>query len=192
MPENTVVEFMPACRHDFPDIVGLARDQMPEMTALHDERGWQDHGRLGMGRHPRETFVLVARQGDSLLGFCWVDAAAVTDYGVAEPWWCINAVAVRGDLQGKGLGSQFAKIIKQQAEQIGITMLYGTCYPSSAAFWRHSGFVVGELEQDAQSDRPVKLLDGQEKGIAWQCEPGNHIFMLNVGDDSSAARLTFE
>lgn len=187
------VEIGQACRHDAADIADLARKQLPEMTYLHDAEGWTKHARFGAGRHPRDKFALVARLTDTgeLIGFFWVDDAPATDFGIAEPWWCINALAVRSDLQRKGLGRSLVGIIVQQATEFGVHLLYGLCYPVAAPFWEKQGFIVGAKDQDMIVDRPVQMLDGSQARVSsWDCEPGNHFFLRHLRVHDSA-RLEF-
>lgn len=132
----TRVEFMVACRHDGPDLAALARLQLPEMPALHEEEGWRTYYRFGPGFHARDNYLVVARMGNKLLGFVWADAAAFHDSQVAEPWWCVNAAAVAPEVAGKGLGRAMVSALIEQARAAGVASLYGTSYAQSAEFWR--------------------------------------------------------
>lgn len=184
---------MLACRHDVPDIVRLARDQLPGMTYIHETEGWRNYYRFGAGLHPRDNYFVIVRinQDGPLLGLAWVDAAAAHDYGIAEPWWCINAVAVVKEVAGKGLGTALVKMIKAQAESAGVVSLYGICYPSSAGFWHKQGFALTELGGGATADGPVRMLDGSHKVFSMSGEPGNHTMALSFGGtgDRDASRL---
>jgi GNAT superfamily N-acetyltransferase len=146
---------------------------MPDMTALHSDGGWRTCYRFGPGFHPEDNYLLIVRlDGDGpLLGFAWVDAAARTDARVAEPWWCINAVAVDGRIAGQGLGRQLVAMIKDQAAAIGISSLYGLCYPSSAGFWRKQGSASATLDRGStRTSRSVSATAPAQRSI-WTASP---------------------
>lgn len=185
--EGVRAEIMVACRHDAAELAELTRRRMPEMTALHADESWRTYYRFGPGFHPQDNYLLIARLGGDgpLLGLVWADAAARTDAGVLEPWWCINALAVDERVAGQGLGRQLVKMVKDQAAAIGISSLYGLCYPTSADFWRKQGFSVGELGQGMRSDVPVRLSSGARKTFHTDGEAGNHCFTLPLGDGTA-------
>jgi GNAT superfamily N-acetyltransferase len=184
---------MVACRHDVPNLAALARLQLPEMPALHDEEGWRTHYRFGPGFHARDNYLVVARFAgtDGVLGFVWADAAPFQDYQIAEPWWCINAVAVAPEVAGKGFGRVLVSAMAEQAEAAGVASLYGTTYPQSAGFWRRQGFDVAEEGEGLQADRPIRLLDGSRHPFTMSGEAGNHLFVRSLAppNEPNAARL---
>lgn len=157
------------------------------MEYLHESSGWVERARFGPGRHPRDKFTLVARDVDAsaLLGFFWVDDAMASDNDISDPWWCINALAVRPEIQRRGLGRQLAQIIIEQARLVGVTALYGLCYPTAVEFWDACGFTVGEHEQAMKSTEPVTKFDGTRGQLNMDCEPGHHFFFMNLDETAS-------
>lgn len=184
---------MVACRHDVPNLAALARLQLPEMPALHEEEGWRTYYRFGPGFHARDNYLVVARFAgtDGVLGFVWADAAPFHDNQVAEPWWCVNAVAVVPEVAGRGLGRVLVSGLVEQAEAAGVASLYGTSYPQSAEFWRRQGFDVAEEGEGLKADRPIRLLDDSRHAFTMSGEAGNHLFVRSLAapNEPDAARL---
>lgn len=103
-------------------------------------------------------------------------------------------MAVDEGVAGRGLGRNLAQLIVQHGSSIGVTSLYGLCYPSVTEFWAKQGFTVGKLEQDLESTGPIELLaGGQAPGGTFDCEPGNHFFVMSLGDLADGrSRFTLE
>lgn len=191
--QNAVrAELMVACRHDVPEIIELVTKRMPEMTLMRDPEGWRIHYRFGGGLHPRDNYFMIVRLGEDgpLVGLAWVDAALAYDHDIEEPWWCINAVAVAEEFAGQGLGRQLVGLIRAQAENVGITSIYGVCYPGSAGFWKSLGASVGDLDGGMRSTEPVRMFDGSMNTLNIDGELGNHTFVFTLGDgDDGMPRL---
>jgi GNAT superfamily N-acetyltransferase len=162
------------------------------MTYLHDSERWRSSYRFGAGHHSRDNFLPVLRSGHgNIIAFAWVDAAPAVDHGIAEPWWCINALAVDEAFEGKGHGRGLVNLIANQAADAGVVAVYGLSYPSAAGFWRAQGFGLTEIGGALASDRPARLLSGTEpRRIVLNGEPGHHMLFANLADsDPAAARL---
>jgi GNAT superfamily N-acetyltransferase len=190
--EDSRVAFHLACRHDVPDIVVLAREQLPDMTYLHDETSWRTYHRFGDGSHARDNYLIVTRAegSDQLLGFLWADAAPYQDYGVIEPWWCLNALAVAEHAQGKGLGRLMVSSAWSRAEASGVVSVYGTSYPQSAEFWARCGFAVASEKERLGADRLVRFANGSRKHLEMTAERGNRWFVRSrASGDEAAARM---
>lgn len=170
------------CRHDVPDLLKLARTQLPTMSYLHERDMWDQTYRFGSGRHPLDSYFLVARatqnNDDSgpLVGFIWVDPAMHTDHGITEPWWCINAVAVEAAIQGIGLGRQLVSMVQERADDVGISSIYGLSHSSGFGFWEsQNGFVLAPPEVGLVSSSPVTV-DGSDRVVRLDPEPGHRFF----------------
>lgn len=170
------------CRHDVPELVELARAQLPSMSYLHTPDTWSDYYRFGPGAHPRDNYFLVARAAHSdgteqLLGFIWVDPSMSIDHGISQPWWCINAIAVSAEFQGQGLGRHFVSMVRARAEEIGVVSIYGLSHPAGFGFWEaQDGFVLAADKASLVSSAPVLVGDSQSPQTISLAPEADHRF----------------
>jgi len=175
------------CHHDGPGLADLSRARLPSMPHLHDEELWSTTYRFGPGFHPRDRYFPVLREqgersdvrDERVVAFAWVDAALDEQAGVAEPWWCLNAIAVADGRSGAGLGSYLVRKVVEQARAAGVSTLYGQTPPEAAGFWDRLGFRVGGVDEMLASDRLVTLADGRTLRPVVTPEPGHRFFVLN-------------
>lgn len=189
MPMNARIAIDVGCRHDVPELVELARVQLPSMSYLHDPETWSDYYRFGAGSHPRDNYFLVARAANSddtgqLLGFIWVDPSMSIDHGIDQPWWCINAVAVPADVQRRGLGRHLVSMVRARADQVGVVSIYGVSHPSGFGFWKaQDGFVLAADDAALVSSEPVLVGDSElPQTITLAPEPGHRFFYATCQD----------
>jgi hypothetical protein len=175
-----------AAHEDVPELVAIARCELPGMTYLHHLDGWKTHRRFGVGTTPRDNLFIVARRDDKspILGFCWVDAVMYIDNGIKEPWWCINALAAVPSARRTALGHSMAEVVKRQAAIAGAVSLYGVCYPSSVEFWAAQGFAVSAPGGYLEADRLIVLPSRGQVTLKFNDRDGGHLFVvsLDVGD----------
>jgi len=143
---------------DLPHVRSMAIELMPAMTALHTE-GWNH--RLGQGRAWAESLLLVVRDtsasDDQPVGFCWTDPAMLADNGIREPWWCVNAIAIRPAHRRRGLATQILSAVKGAAASAGVVTLHGVCDRELSAWYEDQGFTVLQPGQFLESDGPVRM-----------------------------------
>lgn len=182
-----------ANEHDLPAFRQMAIDLMPDMTELRTP-DW--HHRLGHGRCWTEPLLLAVRDSDSTvsgpIGFCWADAAMADDNSVFEPWWCLNAVAVRPKYRGAGVGGKLLKAVRQAASFAGVVSLYGVCDRSLTGWYGHHGFTVLGPGEAVVSDGPVRMVPpppGGAKTITFRDEKGECVFFTDI-EPASVRRLT--
>ncbi len=180
-------------RRDVPAIVELARRRLPTMSHLHDESSWDRTDRFGLGDHPQDRYFPVvydarADGSEDLVAFAWVDAALADDYGVDEPWWCINAIAVGEPYVGQGIGSRLVEMIEVQAREAGVVSVYGQAYQSAATFWRSCGFSVGPVGGLLASERKVSVAGRGQQQVVLNAEADQHFFVKQI-DGPTGVRL---
>lgn len=172
---------VPGCRHDGPELAKLARMQLPSMTFLHEPELWDNTYRFGAGIHARDNYLLTARAelpdgSSSLAAFFWVDQAIRADYGIDQPWWCINAIAVASRFQRGGLGSGLVKQIREKANDVGVTSIYGLSHPTGFSFWEsQEGFTLAPLGTALVPSEPVITPAGL-RTTHLEPEPGHRFF----------------
>lgn len=179
----------PACRHDVSDLVALAREALPSFPALHDPEGWRTSYRFGSGLHPRDNYLIAVRDGGEdgpLVGFIWVDAAMAIDYGVIEPWWCINAVAVAPAYRRAGHGRALVLTAVERARAIGVALIYGLSVRASVPFWEDLGFTVAADREPLVSDRPARRATGELARLDLDPETDHRWFVAYLQDPASA------
>lgn len=173
----------------------MGRARLPSMTYLHDTQEWKDFYRFGAGQHYQDNFLPVARQSlpneaDRIIGLFWVDQSMRIDYGINEPWWCINAIAVDPEFERCGLGTGFVNMIREQACHVGVTSIYGLSHPSGYAFWEaQPDFTLLEPGAPLGASQPVQLRGGQLRQARFDSEPGHRFFYNTVTETGPGGRL---
>lgn len=174
------------CKHDVPDLVTLACAQLPSMTYLHDPESWANFYRFGAGQHPQDNYFIVLRAmqaggQEPLVGFVWVDPSLHVDYGIDQPWWCINAIAVAEPYQGMGLGRRLVAMIRQQAGEVGVVSIYGLSHPSGFGFWEaQGGFSLTPPGAPLVSSKPVPTPNSGPQTVSLQPEPDHRFFYAST------------
>lgn len=174
------------CKHDVPELIDLARKQLPSMTYLHDLDSWRSTYRFGAGLHPRDNYFLVLRavQQDGqepLVGFIWADPSLHVDYGIDQPWWCINAVAIATPFQAGGLGHQLVEAVHEQASTVGVVSIFGLSHPSGFGFWEaQDGFSLTPPGKPLVSSEPVEIPHSAPRHISLDPEPDHRFFYAST------------
>ncbi|MFE5309524.1 GNAT family N-acetyltransferase [Isoptericola sp. NPDC056605] len=192
-PKDPHLQVRIGCQRDVPAIEELARRRLPTMSHLHDRSSWDRTDRFGPGSHPRDRYSPVVHDArtdgtENLVAFAWVDAALADDYGVEEPWWCINAIAVAEPYAGHGIGGGLVEMIEGQAREAGVVSLYGQAYQSAAQFWRSNGFSVGALGGLLTSESKVSVAGRGRQQVVLNAEANQHFFVKQI-DGSPGVRL---
>lgn len=184
------------CHHDTHALIELARDRLPTMTSLHDPASWDRSYRFGPGYHSRDRYLPVVHAvrddgSEALVAFAWVDAALADDLGVEQPWWCINALAVRKEYARRGIGSGVVSAIVDHALGAGVVSVYGQAYASAAEFWRSCGFWLTALGGLLASQVPVPVPGGAIQQVVLNAEEDQHFFVKSIeGPGSTTADST--
>ncbi|WP_161987463.1 GNAT family N-acetyltransferase [Prescottella subtropica] len=169
-----------AAESDLPTIRELARELLPDLTELHVP-DWSH--RLGSGRIWVESLLLVARHssvpGNEPVGFAWVDAAMLHDEGVFEPWWCLNAVAVGSEYQGRGVGRALVDTVRKIASAAGVVSLYGICDQTLADWYTDRGFTVLAPGEKVVSDGLVRRSPSDGTMVSLDAE-GECMFFTDI------------
>lgn len=112
------MELRDAREGDAPGILEIYNDVIANSTAVYSEQPASLEDRLGWlrGRHDQGYPVLVAAEGDQILGF--------TSFGDFRAWPCYrytveHSVHVRNDQRGRGLGSQLVLALIPRAITLG-------------------------------------------------------------------------
>lgn len=168
-----------AQENDLPAIRKMAIELMPEMTELHGPV-W-DH-RLGSGRFTVESLLIVARDPDlpAPIGFAWADAALLNDEGVLEPWWCLNAIAVRPTHRGTRIGRKLVEAVRELAGKAGIVSLHGICDRNLRQWYESQGFTVLKPGEKAGSDGIVRRFPPAEGKFSIGDGEGECVFFVDV------------
>jgi GNAT superfamily N-acetyltransferase len=176
---------LPANQDDVPELAALARDRLPSMLALHSEAGWHRFNRFGNGQRARGNCTLVLRDGDErgpLIGFVWTDDAMRVDYGIVEPWWCINALAIAPQYSSTGRGTALVNAVTEAARSAGVVQLYGQTVPTAVDFWMKAGFTVADDAEELRSDYPALSASGDRLRINAASGPGDRWFVKTLLD----------
>lgn len=159
---------------DIAELAALARAELPTMTNLHDEGNWARHRRFGTGRQLRGGWTVTLRASHharELIGFAWVDDAMLVEFGVLEPWWCINALVVAPSHRGRGFGTQLVEAVATAGRSAGVALLFGQTVPDAVPFWRRSGFILGEPLEPLVTNNPARRVDADPANLTLS--PGN-------------------
>ncbi|NQX37134.1 GNAT family N-acetyltransferase [Herbiconiux sp. VKM Ac-2851] len=158
---------------DVPELAAIARAELPSMTALHDEQGWQTYNRFGAGSQLWGNCTLILRHGGEdgpASGFIWADSAMHTDSGIEEPWWCINAVAIAPHCRGAGRGTALVSRVTSAARTAGVQLLYGQSVPAAVPFWKKLGFILAGEAEPIRTHSPARRTVGGP--VMLTAEPG--------------------
>lgn len=170
-----------ATESDVPALQELARELLPDLTKLHDP-DWSH--RLGSGRMWAEPLMLVARHssvpGNAPIGFAWVDAAMFHDSEVREPWWCLNAIAVRSEYQRRHVGRVLVDTVRKIASVAGIVSLYGICDRKLADWYTDRGFTVLDPGEKVVSDGPVRRYPPDGTTVTFGDAEGECVFFTDI------------
>jgi GNAT superfamily N-acetyltransferase len=165
----------PASSVDIPELAALARAELPEMTALHEEESWRTHDRFGDGTRVRGNCTLVLRQSGqngALVGFVWADMAMRTDFAIEEPWWCINALAVVPAYRGLGLGAALVSSVETAARLAGVVLVYGQSVPEAVDFWRQNDYILAQPGECLKTHKPARRAGSDP--VMLTARPGPH------------------
>lgn len=165
---------------DVPEIAALARAELPSMTSLHSEAGWTNFNRFGRGQQVRGNCTLILRDGGPdgpLIGVIWADDAMYTDHGIAEPWWCINALAIAPQFRGKGRGSALVSEVSAVGAIAGVALLYGQSVPNAVSFWKELGCVLADDGESIGTHKPARRVTGEKVMLMFEPGPGDRFFV---------------
>jgi len=165
---------------DVHEIADLARYELPSMISLHGEAGWTNFNRFGRGQQVRGNCTLVLRDGGPggpLIGFIWADDAMYTDHGIAEPWWCINALAIAPQFRGKGRGTALVSEVASAGALAGVVLLYGQSVPSAVPFWEGLGYLLADDGESVGTHSPARRVTGDKVLATFEPGPGDRFFM---------------
>ncbi|WP_369011267.1 GNAT family N-acetyltransferase [Rhodococcus sp. PAE-6] len=172
-----------------PVLRSLAQELLPELTELHGP-AW-DH-RLGQGRVWTESLLLVAQDSEvpdlGPVGFCWVDPAMLSDEQIIEPWWCLNAIAVRHAYRGRKIGRSMVEAVCGAAAYAGAVSLYGVCDQSLSAWYSDQGFIVLGQGEAITADRPARRLGQRPGQFVLRDAEGECMFLMDI-EPQPPARL---
>lgn len=178
-----------ATQTHLPTLRSLAHELLPDLTALH---GPEWNHRLGQGRVWTEPLLLVARDTDvpdlGPVGFCWVDPAMLGDEQILEPWWCLNAIAVRPDYQGRKIGRSMVNGVCGAAAYAGAVSLYGVCDRTLSAWYGDQGFTVLDHGEAIVADHPVRRPSQPPGQFEFRDGEGECIFFMDI-EPQPPARL---
>ncbi len=169
-----------ACGDDVPELAALARAELPTMTALHGEAGWQTYNRFGNGQRARGNCTFVLRNGGpdgQLIGFVWADDAMYVDYDIVEPWWCVNAVAIAPPFRGMGRGTALIAEVASVGSQAGVVLLYGQSVPTAVAFWEGLGFLLADVGEPLRTSSPARRRAADPAMLTAQPGLGDRFFV---------------
>ena len=129
-----------ARERDLAAIARLAELHLPNPIGLTPE-DWANRRGRGAPFLANLLIAAIDREG-RVVGFTWADAAAVYEQGMAEPWWCLNAVVVSEEHRSKGIGRMLVETVLERARHVGIVSLFGVCEPELAPWYESLGFLV--------------------------------------------------
>lgn len=164
---------VPACRDDVAELAALARLELPSMTSLHDEAGWQTFNRFDPGQQVRGNCTFLLRDGGEdgpLIGFIWADDAMYVDRDIVEPWWCINALAIAPQFRGIGRGGALVSAVASAGQLAGVVLLYGQTLPEAVPFWKALDFTLAGDGESIRTHGSARRTTGDP--VMWSFQPG--------------------
>jgi len=178
MPDlpSDLVAGTPSVDH-IPEMAALARDELPSFSYLHDEERWPN--KFGRGERLEDNLLIAACDGmdGPLIGFVWADQAMRVDHGIQEPWWCLNAIAVRPEYRGRGIGKLLVGDIVEAVRAVGVELIYGLAISGSEGFWQHNGFHVADEGERVVSTTPVQRDGANSARLTLPPEKGHRWFL---------------
>lgn len=110
------------------------------------------------------------------------------DEQILEPWWCLNAIAVRPNYRGRKIGRSMVKGVCEAAAFAGVVSLYGICDHSLSAWYGNQGFTALGQGEMIVGDHPVRR-PGQPPGqFVLRDGEGECIFFMDI-EPQPPARL---
>ncbi len=94
-------------------------------------------------------------QGGALINAGAAPAEAALHHAAPEPYWYLDALAVKPDRQGQGIGSALLRAAAACADADGLPLVLLTCQPRNVVLYTRHGFEV------------VCEIDTSETNVQW-------------------------